>query len=438
MIPSVEANQQGLNIYFFHSKTCPHCREQTPLMNQIATYNEDVKLIEIEVNEQAKIWQEFREKNQIKSGAVPRTVIGNKHFIGYSPDDGPLEYNPVYQGYIGFRNQIILAIEQEINHPLSFSLETSKSRVKFPPWLVFLLPLFYLLTYPFLQQKIKTKSLLRIWISGLGTIILISIFSFLVLTPETLIKNFAQELPFPLFVTTIALVDGFNPCAFTVLIILLSLLTYTKSKRQMTWIGSTFILTSAVMYFIFIILMMIVGSFAWEKFGNLFLLITGLIVTIAGLINLKDYFFFKQGFSLTLSSKQQLLISQKAKNIVNQLTASKNNKFLFFTALGGTVILGIFVNLIELGCTAILPVIYLTSLLQYCQTKIGFCVTFWTGIYALVYILPLLAILVNFIYFFKSSRLTPEQGKILKLVGGLFMIIGGLLMIFKPQWLMFV
>jgi hypothetical protein len=205
----------------------------------------------------------------------------------------------------------------------------------------------------------------------------------------------------------------------------------------MTIVGSTFIATSAAMYFLFIMLMIVVGSLFLEQWGSLFLLVLGVGIALAGAINLKDYFWFKQGVSLSLSGNQQLVISQKAGQISRNLRESKQDRKLFWLALGGTILLAIFVNIVELGCTAILPVVYLTSLLQYCRDSFWFCSLFWTGIYAAIYIIPLLAILANFIYFFRSSRLTEGQGRLLKLVGGLIMIFFGLIMIFRPEFLSF-
>jgi uncharacterized membrane protein HdeD (DUF308 family) len=105
-------------------------------------------------------------------------------------------------------------------------------------------------------------------------------------------------------------------------------------------------------------------------------------------------------------------------------------------ALGATILLAIFVNIIELGCTAILPVVYMTTLVNHCTTNLGFCYTTWTALYAVIYILPLLAILLSFIYSFQSSRLSEDQGRILKLFSGIFMLLFGLIMLIKPQLLM--
>ncbi len=431
---SSQAGEKVLDIYFFYSQTCPHCVQQKPLMNYIDQHNEEVKLYAYEVKEHPEKWREFLAQHQIKSAAVPRTLIGEKLFIGYSEADGELEYNPIYIGYIGYKNQIVKAIESELGH----SLNLPGSIVEYQlPWKIVWLPILYLFSYPLVRKKLKSETNKRYWLGGAIAIIIISSFLFLSLIPEPAIKEFAKGLPFPLFVSTIALADGFNPCAFTVLIILLSLLTHTKSRKQMAIVGSTFVATSAVMYFLFIMIMVLVGSVFLEKYGAIFMLILGSIITVAGVINLKDYFLFKQGISLSLSTEQEVVIGQKAGKIAQELKAGEANKKMLLTALGGTVLLAIFVNIVELGCTAILPAVYMTSLIQYCTQNIWLCFIFWTAIYAGIYIIPLLAILLNFIYSFKSSRLTERQGRILKLLGGTFMVFFGLVMIFKPELLMF-
>ena len=186
--------------------------------------------------------------------------------------------------------------------------------------------LIYLLSYPLVRRKLKTETNKRYWFGGAIASIIISSFLFLTFIPEPAIDEFARGLPFPLFVSTIALADGFNPCAFTVLIILLSLLTHTKSRKQMGIVGFTFVATSAVTYFLFITIMVLVGSVFLERYGAIFMLILGCIITVSRAINLKDYFFFKQGISLSLSTEQQVTVGQKAGNIAQQLKAGEAKK----------------------------------------------------------------------------------------------------------------
>ncbi len=434
LAPLAQAAEKGLDVYFFYSKTCPHCAKQKPLMEYLDKQNQEVKVHSFEVTQNPQIWQEFLAKYQITSQAVPRTFIGEKSFIGYSETEGELEYNTVYRGYIGYKNQIIQAIQTEVGYIVNTPGTDKPIQI---PWYIISLPILYLCSYPLFNKKLNNEQRKRYWLGGLIATLIVSLFLFITFTPDATIKQFAQELPFPLFVSTIALADGFNPCAFTVLIILLSLLSHTKSRRDMALLGSTFVATSGVMYFLFIMIMILVGSVFLDKYGTIFMLVLGVIITLAGLINIKDYFFFKQAFSLSLSEKQQVSISKKAGKIARQLQNSQGSKKMFLAALGGTILLAIFVNIVELGCTAILPAVYMTTLIQYCQENVWLCFSFWTGIYALIYIIPLLAILFNFIYSFKSSRLTESQGRILKLIGGTFMLFFGLVMIFKPEFLTF-
>ncbi|NEZ60897.1 thioredoxin family protein [Adonisia turfae] len=446
LVPVKTVASDVVDVYFFHSTTCPHCLRQKPLMEDIDTYNPDVKVHLIEVSEEPQTWQDFRERYNIRSGAVPRTFVGEMSFVGYSESDGSLEYVPAYEGYIGYHNQILDAIATAVGHTLqlgtatnTLQLDTATNSWQFP-WLVLGLPGIYLISFPLLRSRLQSPQARRYWWGGLGAICLLSLFLLISLTPDTIIKTFAQQLPFPLFVSTIALADGFNPCAFTVLIILLSLLTHTKRRRDMLLIGGTFIITSAAMYFLFIMVMIGMGALLLEHYGQWFLLVLGIGVAIAGLINIKDYFWFKQGVSLSLSADEQRTITQKASRIVRALNEPQTNRLKFLAALGSTVILAIFVNTVELGCTAILPVVYMTTLVNYCniQSVDGtfLCQTTWTFLYAVLYIVPLGLILANFIYSFESTRLSESQGRRLKLVGGLFMLFFGLVMIFQPELLL--
>ena len=429
------ANENSVEIYFFYSDTCPHCAEQKPLMEYIDQQNETVVLKAYEVNQNPYIWRDFIVQQKLTTTAVPRTQIGDRSFIGYSNTDGNLEYNPIYQGYVGYRNQIIQAIEAQLGQRINIPGRHVSQTI---PWWILGVPAFYFCCHPILKRRLKTDQQKRYWIGGGIALILVSLFIFLAMIPEAMIKNMAQGLPFPVFVSILSLADGFNPCAFTVLLILLSLLTYTKSRRDMAIIGLTFVFTSAVMYFVFIILMIAVGSVFLETYGKITLLILGVLITIAGVVNLKDYLLSNQLISLSLSRKEKVLISQKAGKISRTLQLHQRNPKVFLAALGGTMVLAIFVNVIELGCTAILPVVYLTSLVQYCPANNSwFCFSAWTGLYSLVYIVPLLAILGNFIYSFKSARLTEDQGKVLKLVSGTLMIFFGIIMVVRPQLLLF-
>ncbi|MBN1502236.1 glutaredoxin family protein [Candidatus Woesearchaeota archaeon] len=438
---------KSVDVYFFYSETCPHCRAEIQFLNEFnqtcQEFAKDVNIHYLLANENQALLAQLAEEYNTTTFAVPRTFIGDRAYVGFSPEDGNLEFHPVYKAYIGYENIIVEQINALAEENESGKNESCEGKPEQPgveqnknSW-IFLLILIYGLSYFFLRKKLtESKNGKKYWISGLMLLTIICLFIFFSSQSEVSIKNFAEGLPFPFFVTVIALADGFNPCAFTVLIILLSLLTYTKSKKDMGIIGFTFIITSALMYFLFIMLMVLVGSWAFEKYGSIILLVLGVVITIAGIINLKDFFFFGKGISLTMSDNEKLVITKKARKIVNMLRESTTKKG-FLLALLGTILLAIFVNMVELGCTAILPAVYMTSLIRSFGETINIPHIVWTLYYSVVYILPLLVIMLVFMYSFKSTRVTEKQGRILKLVSGLFMLGFGLIMMFWPELLVF-
>ncbi len=404
------------------------------LMRPLAENNRELTIIFYDVNKDQAVWKAYLAEHGFGTGSVPRTQIGKLSFVGYSESAEELQYLEQYQGYLGNPTQLIKAIEKELGHKVklgTFQRPQAVDRVLPPYWPLVML-LVYCASYLPLRRQLRDKERMRLWLGGLVACTIVSFFLLLGALPDAKIKAWAEKFPYPLFVFIIALADGFNPCAFTVLIILLSLLTHAQGRRDMAIIGLTFIGTSAVMYFLFIMAMVFIGSLFIEQYGHVLMVLLGIIVSVAGVINIKDYFFLHKGFSLGLSNEQQAAFGKKASAIVRDLRKDSRRMVL---AVGATIVLAVFVNIIELGCTAMLPAVYMTTLVKKYSNYMSY--TFWTGFYALVYIIPLLIILGNFIYLFSSVRIDEETGRRLKLAAGAFMIFFGLIMIFRPNLLSF-
>ena len=440
--------QEKTTLFFFYSTTCPHCRAEFEFLKSLESQCPNLEIKYFEANKNYDLFKGLADEYNTSTTGVPRTFLGDRVYVGFTKVDGTLEYNPVYKAYNGYQNVILEHINQLKNETTPVvkeneSCEAEETSIdsgifsKPKNSLAFLLILLYGLSYLFLRKKFRhNRAVKKYWVSGLLLVVIISLFVLVTSQSEVGIKNFAEKLPFPFFVTIVALADGFNPCAFMVLIILLSLLTYTKSRKDMAIVGMTFVLTSAAMYFIFIMLMVLAGSWAFQKYGSIIILLLGIVIAIAGIINIKDSFFFKKGISLTLSEKDKYKFTAKARNIVNQLRDA-NSKKHFFIALFGTVLLAIFVNLVELGCTAILPAVYMASLVKSFGETLTLSHIVWTLYYSAVYIIPLVGILAAFIYSFKSARISEKHGRTLKLMSGLFMLFFGLIMIAWPELLVF-
>ena len=86
----------------------------------------------------------------------------------------------------------------------------------------------------------------------------------------------------------IAVVDGFNPCAMWVLIFLLSMLIGMNDKKKMITLGLVFILTSALIYLLFMVawlkVIVTISTINWIK------TLIAIVAIIGGLINLRSFY----------------------------------------------------------------------------------------------------------------------------------------------------
>ncbi|NWG86438.1 MAG: hypothetical protein HXY26_02835 [Hydrogenophilaceae bacterium] len=232
-----------------------------------------------------------------------------------------------------------------------------------------------------------------------------------------------EQFSLPVFTALIAGLDAFNPCAFFVLLFLLSLLVHQRSRSRMLVIGGVFVLFSGLMYFMFMAawlnLFQLLAQVAWVTAAA-----GGLAIMIA-LINIKDFFAFKRGVSLSIPESRKPRIYEHARAILQA-----DNWVLMLAA---TVGLAVTANFYELLCTAGFPMVY-TRLLTLHElapaTRYAYL-----GLYNLVYVIPLALIVLGFAYTLGGRKLSERQGRLLKLLSGLMMLeLGGLLLL-APAWL---
>ncbi|MBW2980768.1 thioredoxin family protein [Candidatus Woesearchaeota archaeon] len=423
-------------VYFFYSTTCPYCAQERPFLETLEQINPDLKVNYILASEDYELFKDMCEEYDSAPVGVPRTFVGDKVFIGFDKEDGPLKYSKGYMAYIGYRNQIELAVLDCLG-AFTANATGRTGGYQEKEGSIFTVPLLLLLLY-FVFFFIFKKKIDKRYLVGtfLGVLIII-LFYFSQRVPKESILSFAGQFTFPVFTFIIALLDGFNPCAFAVLAVLLSLLVYAKSRTKMALIGMIFIITSGVMYFLFIIILMMLRAELLGAYKEPIRIGVGAIAIAAGAINLKDFFFFKKGISLTISSKRMSKLMEKMRKVVDDVKKATSKKALFIAILG-TIVLAVFVNIIELGCTLILPVEYIEVLITNYGTQLGALHYSYTAFYCGVYVIPLFAILGVFLYSLKSMRLRQIHGKVLKLIGGLVMLGLGLILIFRPELLLFV
>ena len=225
----------------------------------------------------------------------------------------------------------------------------------------------------------------------------------------------------PVLTVLIAGMDAFNPCAFFVLLFLLSLLVHQKDRRRMLLIGGVFVLFSGLMYFAFMAawlgLFRVMGSLPWVTAA------AGALAAVMGAVNVKDFFAFKAGVSLSIPESRKADIFRRGREI---LAAGSLPAMLV-----ATVLLSVAANFYELLCTAGFPMVYTRVLTMSVANPAQHLL--YLALYNVIYVLPLLLIVLAFVRTMGARKLSEREGRLLKLLSGLMMLGLGLLLLTAPE-----
>lgn len=379
---------QDITIYLFHGNGCPHCADEISFLETLDDKYDNIKIVKYEVwynDENSLFMKQVKDAFQIKKNGVPLTIIGNTSLIGYSDSSNhkierAIEY---YQDH-----DYVDVIQKLRDGTLD---EDDKDKI---------------LEDGFLKEELQTDYESTISLPFFGKVNLknLSLFSSAVL---------------------IGLIDGFNPCAMWVLLFLIGVLIGMKDRKKMWILGSTFLVTSALVYmvimFSWIQIVVQVSTSIWIR--NLI----AVVAVVGGLLNLRSFVRTKEaGCQVVNDTKRKKIFSK-----IKQFTSEKS----VWLALIGIIGLAVSVNLIELACSAGLPLVF-TQLLALNHVE-GLGAFYYTMIYILFFLLD------DFIVFFiamcslKLTGISTKYNKYSHLVGGILMVIVGVLLLFKPEWLMF-
>ncbi|MCH9668032.1 MAG: thioredoxin family protein [Actinomycetia bacterium] len=220
----------------------------------------------------------------------------------------------------------------------------------------------------------------------------------------------------------IAAVDGFNPCSLWVLSVLLALTLRTGSRRTIVVIGLVFIFVTALVYAMFI-----AGLFSIFSVVSFAPWVRGVVVLTAAsiaAINIKDFFWFKKGVSLTIPDARKPGIYQRMRHV---LAASDSLP----TLIAATAVLAAGVSFVELACTAGFPVLWTNIVAAQDVSPTVFALLL--GLYMLVYQLDELVIFGVAVVTLRATKIQERQGRLLKLVGGMLMLSLAIVMLVNPS-----
>lgn len=246
-------------------------------------------------------------------------------------------------------------------------------------------------------------------------------------TEETVALPFgdvkASELSMPMLTLVIAGCDAFNPCAFFVLLSLLSLLINARSRWKIATVGGIFVICSGLFYFLFMAAWLNVFLIA----GHLktITIVAGVLAIVAAAINIKDYFWLKQGVSLSIPDSAKPGLFDRMRRLASATKLAP--------MLAGTLMLAAAANAYELMCTAGFPMVFTRILtLRDLPTSSYYG---YLALYNVIYVIPLAVIVTVFTWTLGKRKLQEHEGRILKLASGVMMLMLGGTILLAPQLL---
>lgn len=362
-----------VTIHVFKSATCPHCQAQREFTSALAARHEnlEVRYYEImETNEHHDLLRAMSRAHDVKPGSVPMVFLGGSVWVGDSE-----------QIRSEIERRVDACVERGCPDARALSVASQQERT----------------------EAARSDGKTEIVIPLLGTVDL-------------------SYQPLLLSTAIIAFVDGFNPCSLWLLTILIALVLHSGSRQRVMIVGLVFLFTTALVYGLFII--GVFSVLAYASYLPWMYWVIALFALVFGLVNIKDYFWFKRGLSFTIDDKYKPGIYQKFRGLMTNGRSP--------LALGAaTAVMASGIALIELPCTAGFPVIW-SGLVS--AQAVGAAAFFGLLVaYLVIYLLDELVIFLIAVTKLRIEKFQEGQARVLKLIGGVVMIALAIVLVTDPD-----
>lgn len=354
-----EHEEGKICIVYFYSDYCTHCASVESLIDEIeATYAEEIALTKLNVDEVEafQVYNQFCREKEYRGKEIPMIAIDNKYFVGENDIRENLE------------DEILRMITSgERICPLAGVMACHSNEEDAQPYVDGLSEEGHLVWY---------KTLPAIVISGL--------------------------------------VDGINPCAFAVLIFMMTiLLEVSGSRKRVFKIGLSYMLAFIATNVTLGILVYWFSDLVF-KGSSLPLKFAAGLAIIAGGINIKDYFAYGKGFSLQIPSGTKKLVQ----------------RWINYASIPAAIVLGIILAVLEAPCSASIYYAILEMLRN--KTAVLMQALPYIFLYNIMFILPLV-VLFAIIYMGKSTHVLENwrksHRKEMRLVLGLILVVLGIILL---------
>lgn len=412
---SAKADEKVINIHLFYGNGCPHCAAEEEFLSDYLKDRTDVKLYKYEIwydsHNQELLSKVQKEMGTTNKNGVPFTVIGKKTIVGYA--DGVTDeqikdainyyLNNDYRDYAGEITGKVKKTEVKEDTTKDESKTEDKKENKIEK-----------ADDTTSTQKEKDKALDEV--------------NKTLKTHLILKKINVKNVSLPIIAILLGLVDGFNPCAMWILIFLITMLFNMKDRKKMWILGLTFILTSGIVYLMFMLAWLNLATFI-SKIAFIRLLIA-VIALVVGLINVYKYI-----DSLKKKDEGCDVVDKKDRKKIMEKIISITHEKKFIIALLGIMVLAASVNIIELMCSIGIPLLFTQILAMNNLSTFSYMI--YMFIYIFFFLIDDIVIFVISMVTLKVTGLSTKYTKYSHLIGGIIMLIIGLLLIIKPELLMF-
>mgnify|MGYP000296619505 FL=1 len=403
---SAKADEKVINIHLFYGNGCPHCAAEEEFLSDYLKDRTDVKLYKYEIwydsHNQELLSKVQKEMGTTNKNGVPFTVIGKKTIVGYA--DGVTDeqikdainyyLNNDYRDYAGEITGKVkkTEVKEDITKDESKTEDKKENKMEKAD-----------------DTKDSDQTDENVTVPVLG-------------------KINAKKVSLPILAVVLGFVDGFNPCAMWILIFLITMLFNMKDRKKMWILGLTFILTSGIVYLMFMLAWLNLATFI-SKIAFIRLLIA-VIALVVGLINVYKYI-----DSLKKKDEGCDVVDKKDRKKIMEKIISITHEKKFIIALLGIMVLAASVNIIELMCSIGIPLLFTQILAMNNLSTFSYMI--YMFIYIFFFLIDDIVIFVISMVTLKVTGLSTKYTKYSHLIGGIIMLIIGLLLIIKPELLMF-
>ena len=360
----VSAQTEKVQINFFYSAVCPHCKAEEEFLDELQKKYPELEIKRYEVISEKSVSNPENQKIMREFQEKYNVPENERVYV-------PTTFTPT-KYFVGFNDQVA----QDIENCLSQCFGTGTV----------------------VSQKIKIPIIGEIDLSKTSLFALTAILGSL---------------------------DGFNPCAMWVLVILISLLLSLKSRKKIALVGGIFIFAEGLLYFLFMSawlnLFLVIG------YVSIIRILIGIFGIGFGILRIRDFITWKPGVCKVTEHTGQEKIIQRINNLLKPATVP--------VTILGVIALAFGVNMVEFLCSAGFPVIYTKILAAQNVGTIQYYL--YLFLYNIFYMLD--DFLVFGFAFFTLNRFgfSDKYNRYSTLIAGFLMFVLGIMLIFKPNILMF-